>query len=33
MKRTYGGIFVILAFCLAVFYCFEGMIFQYEQTV
>ena len=33
MKRTYGGIFVILAFCLAVFYCFEGMIFRYEQTV
>lgn len=33
MKRAYGGIFVILTFCFAVFNSFEGIIFQYEQTI
>lgn len=33
IKKNYGGIFVILTFCFAVFNSFEGLIFHYEQSV
>lgn len=32
-KKNYGGIFVILTFCFAVFNSFDGAMFHYEQTV
>lgn len=33
MKKSYGGIFVILALCFSIFYCFEGLIADYNPTV
>lgn len=33
MKKSYGGIFVILNFCFAVFYCFEGLMIRFDQTI
>lgn len=33
MKKTCGGIFVLLQLALALFCSFEGLIFSYEQTL
>ena len=31
MKKSCGGIFVLLQIAISVFYCFEGLIFSFEQ--
>lgn len=31
MKKSCGGIFVLLQIAVSVFYCFEGLIFSFEQ--
>ena len=33
MKKSCGGIFVLLQIAVSVFYCFEGLIFSFEHTV
>lgn len=33
MKKTCGGIFVLLQIAVSVFYCFEGLIFSFEQPI
>ena len=31
MKKSCGGIFVLLQIAISVFYCFEGLIFSFKQ--
>lgn len=33
MKKSCGGIFVLLQIAVSVFYCLEGLIFSFEHTV
>ena len=33
MKKSCGGIFVLLQIAVSVFYCFEGLIFSFQHTV